>query len=96
MNIKKHDICMYLDSDIYKVQNKTYIIKRKLFTHYKCENIDLLYWIYEKKRFLFWDYLSVITRPDNNSTIVTTNSIDEAKKYIDTMLLYKKNKVEYY
>lgn len=80
MKIQASEIKKYPSIAGHRAHGKTFLIKRKLFTDNISDGIDLTYWIYVKKYFLWWSYLSSICQ---GTFRVSKNTITEAKGFID-------------
>ena len=92
MKIKHSEVSQYPVLEEYRAHGKTFLIKRKLFTYDISDGIELSYWIYEKKRFLFWWYWSSLCQ---SCSMVSKDTIEIAKQFLENEYLVM-SQVEYY
>jgi len=86
------DLHEYPKSCLYNSNGKEFLIKRKAFCNDVRDGVDVSYWMYVKKKFLFWRYWSSVTQQCSRVSCV---SVDDAKAFIDR--IYPKLKdVKYY
>lgn len=80
--IDASEIYLYPKKAYHKAHGKEFLIERKVVTSDIISGIDLSYWIYVKKPFLWWAPFCVICQ---GSSRVSVDTIIDAKNFIDNI-----------